>query len=178
MVTAVDEGRGKREEPPRWQMPQRGFWKLRAWQAADEMASAIYVSSRTRDIPLWLQDQVGKSGLSVPSNIAEGYTRGSINDYLHFLDIARSSLAESEYQVYFLHKHGHISDRTRDNIASLQYKAHNLLVALIKALREKARQGTWNRLGEEKAEYQTGDEPETDYDVPPSFFHLPGTGEG
>lgn len=174
MVMAVEEGRGKKEEPKAWQMPERGFWRLRAWPAADEMASAIYIGCRTRDIPFWLQDQVCRSALSVPSNISEGYTRGSINDYLHFLDVARSSLAESEYQVYFLRKHELISEQTRKEIAHLQYKTHNLLVALIKAIRQKAKDGSWNRISEESSQYGTGASDEL---LPPSFFHLPESGE-
>jgi four helix bundle protein len=46
------------------------------------------------------RDQLTRSGLSVPSNIAEGMTRESVKEKKRFLDIARSSLSEARTQIY------------------------------------------------------------------------------
>jgi four helix bundle protein len=148
----------------------KGYRRLVVWQIADEMASAVFTSCQQRTIPSWLSSQICRAALSVPTNIVEGYTRGSVKDYLHFLDVARASLAESEYQLYFLHKHDLIDETTRATVASLQTQTHNLLIALMKALRKKMADGSWDRISEPRADYSS-DNVRT---LPPSSFPLPG----
>lgn len=46
------------------------------------------------------KDQITRSGLSIPSNIAEGEERESVKDQLRFLNIAKSSTAELITQIY------------------------------------------------------------------------------
>jgi four helix bundle protein len=54
------------------------------------------------------KDQLTRSGLSVPSNIAEGMERTSDQEKMRFLDVARSSLAEARTQIYIGMKIGYI----------------------------------------------------------------------
>lgn len=53
---------------------------------------------QTRDYGF--RDQICRSAVSVPSNIAEGYERGSSRDFVRFLRIAMGSVAELRTQLY------------------------------------------------------------------------------
>ena len=46
-----------------------------------------------------ISDQLRRSAVSVPSNIAEGQSRNSVKEFIQFLAIARGSLAELETQL-------------------------------------------------------------------------------
>lgn len=63
------------------------------------MSSDIYLKlSNLQDYGF--KDQLTRSGLSIPSNIAEGLERISDREKVRFLDIARGSLAEAQTQIY------------------------------------------------------------------------------
>ena len=80
----------------------RNYKKIKAWMLADDVAVAIYAV--TDDFPrselYGLTSQLRRATASVPANIAEGASRASRKDYLHFLNIAHGSLVEVEC---FLH---------------------------------------------------------------------------
>jgi four helix bundle protein len=69
---------------------------LIAWQKGKELSKLIYLA--TRQMPpseqFGLTNQMRRAGVSVPSNIAEGYALESRLAYLKHLRIARGSLAE------------------------------------------------------------------------------------
>ncbi|MBX3383472.1 MAG: four helix bundle protein [Phycisphaeraceae bacterium] len=69
---------------------------LRAWKLSFDLA--IRAMKATATFPpsqaLGLVSQMRRSALSVPSNIAEGFGRGSKRDYIRYLKIARGSLFE------------------------------------------------------------------------------------
>lgn len=87
------------------------YHDLSAWQRARELVSVIY--EQTQDFPqderFGLTSQIRRSAVSVPSNIAEGYGRGSAPDYLRFLRIARGSLFEVETQIILAFDLGYVS---------------------------------------------------------------------
>ena len=63
-----------------------------------------------------LCDQLRRSALSVPSNIAEGLGRYSVKEQVHFLEIAYGSLMEVETQLDLAHDLGYISAEEFDEI--------------------------------------------------------------
>ena len=68
------------------------FEKLDVWKRAARLSAEIYKQTASlRDFGF--RDQITRSGLSVPSNIAEGMTRETSKDKRHFITISRSSLA-------------------------------------------------------------------------------------
>src|SRR5262249_37198680 len=124
---------------------QRGFRSLVAWQKADELASLVYRA--TRKFPpseRWLAPQPVRAAISVAANIAEGHGRGSLGDYIRFLDIARGSLSELEYHLIFLAKEGLISPEESHRIEEVRIATGKTLHGLWLATRSKNK-STWRR---------------------------------
>jgi len=163
----MEEGRRKKEEGD-----EARFRRLIAWQKADELASSIFQALQRRPTPAWLATQVTKAAVSVPANIAEGHARGALKDYLRFLDIARGSSAEVEYYLHFMFTNKLLEESVYGRLTRLHSDAGNLLLALIRSLRLKLKEGSWSRVSDELAEYSVG--PLDESLLPPSSFLLPG----
>lgn len=78
----------------------RHFKDLIVWRKAMDLAKAVYeaTSKFPSDERFGLVSQMRRCAVSIPSNIAEGQSRGSTGEFKHFLGIARGSLAELETQ--------------------------------------------------------------------------------
>lgn len=75
------------------------FEDLEVWKKAARLSSNIYRElGGLKDFGF--KDQITRSGLSVPSNIAEGFERESQRECLKFLSYAKGSCAELRTQVY------------------------------------------------------------------------------
>lgn len=75
------------------------FEKLEVWRRSSRLSVDLYKAVRhLRDFGF--RDQSTRSGLSVPSNIAEGMSRSSPKEKCRFLDIAKGSCAELRTQIY------------------------------------------------------------------------------
>jgi four helix bundle protein len=75
------------------------FEKLQVWKRSARLSAELYKTLRDlRDFGF--KDQITRSGLSVPSNIAEGMVRGTAKDKRRFLLIAKGSCAELRTQIY------------------------------------------------------------------------------
>jgi four helix bundle protein len=72
------------------------FRDLRVWQSGMDLVVDVY--ELTRLLPkselYGLSSQLQRAAISIPANIAEGHARRNLREYLHFLSIARGSLAE------------------------------------------------------------------------------------
>jgi len=81
--------------------------KLDVWKKAAALSADIYQSVRNLN-DYGFRDQLTRSGLSIPSNIAEGLERISEQEKIRFLDIARASGAELKTQIYIGIKIGYL----------------------------------------------------------------------
>ncbi|HQP91125.1 MAG TPA: four helix bundle protein, partial [Candidatus Omnitrophota bacterium] len=79
----------------------KSFKDLKVWKSSYQLALAIY--EITKNFPkeeiYGLVSQMRRSSVSVPSNIAEGYSRKGRPEYVRFLSIAYGSLSELETQI-------------------------------------------------------------------------------
>jgi four helix bundle protein len=73
---------------------------LKVWQLAIELTNSIYTITNSTSFAkdFALRDQIRKSTISVPSNIAEGFERNSTNQFLYFLVIEKGSAGELRTQ--------------------------------------------------------------------------------
>ncbi len=81
---------------------------------------------------LVLSQQVRRSALSVPSNIAEGFGRGSRVDYARFLKIARGSLFEVDTQLLMARELSYLTARGHDSLLADWNEVSKVLAGLIR----------------------------------------------
>ena len=75
------------------------FEDLEVWKRAARLSADLY--KQLRDLKdFGFKDQITRSGLSVPSNIAEGFERDSQKDCIKFLTYAKGSCGELRCQIY------------------------------------------------------------------------------
>jgi len=124
----------------------RGFRKLRVWREAIELyVFEKKILDQIRGISFKIKDQVLASGFSISSNLAEGYCRKSIKEYIQFVNVALGSAGENYSQMYALLKSGEISQATFDEFDKKHYNTETKLINLAKSLSKKMKTGQdWN----------------------------------
>lgn len=82
-------------------MKNNSYKDLIVWQKAILLVKEIYKLSLKlpRNEQFILADQMKRSAVSIPSNIAEGYRRKGKQEFIQFLSIANGSAAELETQL-------------------------------------------------------------------------------
>lgn len=111
------------------------FEDLRIWQMSFELCKDIYKMSA--DWKLYgLKDQIQRSSLSVPSNIAEGFERKSDKELLQFLFYAKGSAAEVRTPLYLAKDlelmNTQIADELIFKVAKISSMINNFIVSKCK----------------------------------------------
>lgn len=93
------------------------FFDLRVYKESKGLVKSIYLL--LEKFPKYetyaLGDQLRRSVVSVPSNIAEGSGRFSVREKIHFIEIAYGSLTESLCQLDIAHDLEYITDEEFNN---------------------------------------------------------------
>jgi len=85
------------------------FERLVVWQRSKCLAVGIYRGfARSRDFGF--KDQITRSALSIPSNIAEGMERRGAKEKVRFLWIAKASCGELRTQLLIAREIAYIAD--------------------------------------------------------------------
>jgi len=112
-----------------------GYENLDVWKKSINMVTSLYqlLKLLPREKTYALSDQMRRSAVSVPSNIAEGSSRNSKKEFVQFLYIALGSLCELETQLLIAKKIRYINniDSIRDETQSIK-KMLNALITSIK----------------------------------------------
>jgi len=116
----------------------RNFKNIKAWQYADDLAVLVY--SKTNSFPkeelYGITSQLRRAAVSVPTNIAEGASREHKNEYLHFLYIARGSIAEIEYLLHLSRRVGYLKNDEYRQVEDRREEAAKTLQGLINSVKK------------------------------------------
>ncbi|MDR2682812.1 MAG: four helix bundle protein, partial [Dysgonamonadaceae bacterium] len=108
----------------------KSFEDLTVWKEAMQLAVSVYAEFKN-NTDYGFKDQIQRSAVSIPSNIAEGYERQSNKEFVHFLFIAKGSAGELQTQLYIAQKIKYITKETCteliDKTKKVSAMIHNLI---------------------------------------------------
>ena len=114
----------------------RNFKDLKIWQESVELVEKIY--KITKEFPkeelYSIVNQIRRSAVSLPSNIAEGFMRYHNKEFKQFLFIALASSAELETQLIISNKLKYITEQKLDELSESIDKLNRMIMTLIKRL--------------------------------------------
>ena len=122
----------------------RGYMKLIVWQ--DAKMYYVLSCATFRSFPYELKRVASQQIASVDSihrNIAEGYCRRSLKEYLNFLNIALGSAGESVSGLCVYRDAEQITRTQFEELDALAFKLENGLKRLIESLQTKQQTGDW-----------------------------------
>jgi four helix bundle protein len=133
----------------------RGYMKLIVWQKAVGLFDLVWnIAFREAKIDLKLRSQWVDAAQSVSANIAEGYGRRSVNEYIQFLYYALGSMAETMTRAVGLKQTQQISSERFQDLDKLHYEVENRLLRLLEKLEQKRDDADWvARIAEDPEEY-------------------------
>ena len=110
------------------------FEDLEVWKRAKILSAEIYIKLRgLKDYGF--KDQITRSGLSIPSNIAEGFERGTQKECIVFLLYAKGSCGELRTQIYIGVDIGYIDRTTGEEWIKEAREISSMISGLIKTKR-------------------------------------------
>lgn len=113
---------------------------LKVWKKSYQLALLVY--KVTREFPkhelYGLVSQMQRCATAIPSNIAEGYTRQHIKEYIQFLHIAYSSVNELETQTMLARDLRYINKNQFKELNQLEQEVSKMLFSLINSLKKKS----------------------------------------
>ena len=103
---------------PRFACPLLVASKSYAWKEARKLNQLVYKHTTkgtfTKDFAL--RDQIRRAAISVMSNIAEGFERGSDKEFIQYLAIARGSCGEVRSQFFIALDQGYLTRQEFENV--------------------------------------------------------------
>jgi four helix bundle protein len=114
----------------------KNYRDLIIWQKGVELAKIVY--TLTRKFPNYetygLADQLRRSAVSVPSNIAEGQARQHTGEFRQFLHTALGSAAEVDTQIVIAFELGYITEQEAKEIEQRIVEIRKMTYSLINHL--------------------------------------------
>jgi len=96
------------------------FEDLGVWQDARALSRLVYAITKQREFyrDVDLRRQMRSAAVSSMSNIAEGFERGTRQEFVHFLNIAKGSNGEVRSQLYVALDQDYLSAAKFDELKS------------------------------------------------------------
>ena len=109
------------------------FEDLEVWKKSARLSGDIYKELKALK-DFGFKDQITRSGLSIPSNLAEGLERNSDKETINFLSYAKGSCGELRTQIYIGIDIGYIPKETGKFWIAETKEISAMLVGLIRSL--------------------------------------------
>jgi len=105
------------------------FEDLKVFQVAQKVATRIYQITQQESFrrDFGLKDQIQRASVSVLSNIAEGFERGSNVEFIQFLYVSKGSCGEMRAQLILAKNLQYINEKTFNEL----YLSSKLLSSMI-----------------------------------------------
>ena len=115
------------------------FEDLEVWQASMALCSSVYALSNEESFArdYGFKDQIRRSSVSVPSNIAEGFERDSQRQFIYFLVIAKGSCGELRTQLRIATNLNYISNEEFEKLNNECISVSKQLAGFINYLKTK-----------------------------------------
>jgi four helix bundle protein len=115
----------------------QSYRDLLVWQKGIELSVLVYqaCSSFPKTELYGLADQMKRASVSIPSNIAEGQARLHVAEFLHFLSIAKGSLAELDTQRIVAERLNYLSHESSHNLEERITEIRKMISALMTRLK-------------------------------------------
>jgi len=115
----------------------KSYKDLLIWQKGIDLVVEVYKAVKTfpREELFALSDQIRRSSVSVPSNIAEGQARQHTAEFRQFLHVSLGSLAELDTQTIIANKLGYLSEETLSSISNGITELRKMISSLISKLK-------------------------------------------
>jgi len=119
---------------------------LTVWKESMSLVLDIYeITKKFPDYEKFgLSNQMQRSSVSIPSNIAEGAARSSVKEFIQFLYISLGSLSELETQLIISYKLNYIPEANFTELANKLEIIRKQLLNLIKYQKEKSKNDKTN----------------------------------
>ncbi|MBI5866393.1 MAG: four helix bundle protein [Planctomycetes bacterium] len=117
--------------------PIRRFEDLEVWQLARELVRGVYRAAQSQGLrrDLTLSSQMKRAAVSICSNIAEGYERGTRKQYIEFIYVAKGSAGELRCQVILAHDVGMLDTKAYDWLLERCESCSRMLAGYLKHLK-------------------------------------------
>jgi four helix bundle protein len=112
------------------------FEDLEVWKRAARLSADIYQAIIGNLKDYGFKDQITRSGLSVPSNIAEGFERLSEKETIAFLSYAKGSAGELRCQIHIGMEIGYIPDHIGSSWINETIELSAMIGGLIKTKKQ------------------------------------------
>jgi four helix bundle protein len=120
----------------------RSYRDLNVWKASMELVCEVY--EVTRNFPdterYGLTSQMRRCAISVPSNIAEGWSRNSARSFISYLNIAAGSMSELLTQLEIANRIHYISQEKMTGCEVKGIQISKMIYMLIKKIESRLKE--------------------------------------
>lgn len=117
-------------------MSIKRFEDITSWIKSKELVLFVY-NKLINNRDYGFKDQIQRASISIMNNIAEGFGRGSKNEFIYFLRISKGSCIEVNSMIYIAKDLNYINNEEFDYLRILLEEISKTLAGLIKYLNNK-----------------------------------------